>query len=226
MDGYDIFALENISRRYKTSNKVIVFFRVLCLLLLLGTVIAPFIVQGVHELKIAFFHLTQWGLVLTIVYFALNLVLFVDKKNTERLGTFFHITFTLELFITIAFWAVILPTDKNYDPSKMSLTTYYVLNSLLHGVPIICLIIDFFLNRIYISGQNIQALFGLLFVYLIVNVFGTLILDYSIYTIITYTDVTTYLIFIITVGLLFVFWVVILKLQKLKYIKGESIFDI
>ena len=226
MDVYDNFALENKTPRWKVSNAVLVFFRVLSVLLMIGTLTMSFTFGQKRVSEHFYLYLTQWGIIMTLLYFLVSLFMFVDKENTTRLSTFFHVVFTLELFITIAFWCLILPTDKNYDPKELSLGMYYLLNSLCHGLPMLCLLVEFFANRIHLTGKNIQALFGLIFAYLVVNFVGTVLMDFSIYSIITYTDVLSYMVLIMSFGLAFVFWVVTLKLQNLKYKQGEPILDI
>ena len=203
----------------KTTRLIITF-------LLTAIYISLFAINGWKQFKGTFFFLTQWGFNLTWFYFLYNTFKFIDKEPTHSLNTFFHLIFTLELNITLMFWAFILPTQtrKIYMSDSLSISEgeYEYIMLVLHTIPLICVLIDFVINKIVMKNEKMYVLFIVLFCYAIVNFIGTYCLHYHIYDIIDYKSWATLYYMFLAVFVAWVFWYVPTLLQKTKYVRVDT----
>jgi hypothetical protein len=105
---------------------------------------------------ISFIYLTEWGMILTAIFFTLALASERFRKVDKAASLFFNIIWAFNWCITVAFWGYLFPICTCADMTQAILR---------HSVPIILTLVDFSLNRItFVRAQYIIAV-SLLLIY-------------------------------------------------------------
>ncbi|EAS03644.1 transmembrane protein, putative (macronuclear) [Tetrahymena thermophila SB210] len=126
-----------------------------------------------HAIITNFQYLTEWGVNLTVVYFALSLRIMKDHKFAEKYWKITHVIFEIvysaEFIITAMYWGAIYQTIKREKDAY-----YLTLTSLEHGGMFVLLIIDNIFNRIKFYKRHLIYLISFIIFYLTINLTVTL----------------------------------------------------
>lgn len=221
---------EDLVLKRHVNHKKVQIFRIISTLLLGALFLYTFYIWGIDEFRRILIFLTLWGYTMTFIYFSINTYYYYDEYPTFKLSTLFHMAFTLECVITIMFWAVIFPTQKNTSTNHLKSDDHsmkvakFIATFLLHLMPIVLLSIDFSLNKIILKKENLSYLLVTLMLYFFVNFIAVMVFGVKIYSAINYKDFASYV--YITLGnvITWAFWKLPLKLQKHKFIlKDDSL---
>ena len=209
--------------RYNIPNAVLFSFRlVVSIILLIGFYLFA-MVHGKNVFIRVYTYLSQWAIFNTIIYFILNLVLFVDKKPTTRLSTYFSITLCLNLMVFILFFVILFPRLPPAFYQRADAVEflswlpfrYYVIYY-VHAFPLMFTLLDFCFNKIYLTSKGFSTWLSVQSSYLLVNAFNSLVLGITVYPMLNYKDRLSYILIIVTLGLASVVWYIPVALQKFK----------
>ena len=127
----------------------------------------------------AFKHLTEWGYLMSLGFTALLVIEKPDRQITFDYGSFFHLLLSLELLITVFYWAFIHP-KYNFRNKKQ-----YYLYCVKHAYPMFNLTLEFIFNNIVFRSSSIDTLlifFATYFVWNIVMALGFNVIVYKMIT--------------------------------------------
>ena len=113
-----------------------------------------------HRYIYYFKYFTEWGLAITAIYFTIVLVAYIEyyvtmnkpKKLENAYSPFklwkwvsflFQAAILWEIIITLVFWTILWPGYSNHS------FHYLIIEMMYHLFPVVYLIIDFCMNRVY-----------------------------------------------------------------------------
>ena len=139
-------------------------------------------------------NLSQWGFLLTTVYFVLAAVKEPEKQEkakTITVSTIFFLAFSFTVIVVLSYWGIV---EK--ENGLNSLGSFYIIT--LHIHPLIFLAIDFIINRLHVfTFSSVLTICVVFTSYILVNIVFTFV-DKPVYPQVTWLDVKSY---IFTVGL-------------------------
>ena len=210
------------------KHKTIHVFRTAVTLVLWIIFLTAFLIFGVEAFWKTAFYLTQWGYMLTMVYFTINAVLFYDEKPTYKLGLLYHLSLSIEAASCVGYWTVIFRTQSaqysqlytQSEAVKISTDNPFAvlyLSVLEHILPVLLLAGDFIINKIVLRKEQVSYLFALLAAYFAFNFIAVYFFGVQVYRIITYTDMLSYLLVASFALVALLCWHVLTRLQAKKF---------
>jgi hypothetical protein len=217
----DQYNFEQITTPLGQYHKTQLIYRFTCFLTLLGLLVA----LAIYLKTLSFYNaFTLWTLTMTIIYFGFSVaytLLKIKVRQNYRILMWkatlilFETAIISEIIVSIIFWGFLYKDEvsnpfKNID--KFNLHSF-------HTLPIISLSIDYFTNYWIFKYSHVVITTTYILIYGIFNCIYVLVSGNTIYPILTWKDVMTFVyIFMITliiVGFHFLFtWLSMKKLPK------------
>ena len=210
MDASSITLMQSLS----TSSRFPLILRIsrLISLLLLAFL---FLVTIVLVPEIYFLFYTDWGLLITVIYFFLaNLSYFISGLD-KILCALFLVIWTSNWMITLIFWIYLAPS---FTPEYLPIFTP------AHTLPFLASITEYLLNKLPFIRKYYVFSFGVFFLYAGL-VLGPFTLTYgTLYPGVTFTNAITYLLFI-AVLIIYAVSLEIGRSVKIKYFGVDRTFN-
>ncbi|CAD8175981.1 unnamed protein product [Paramecium pentaurelia] len=168
-----------------------------------------------------FLYLTLWGGYTTYFYFGLVSIenvsfykfnkQFFDQSLWKLCHILFIVAFCFELPIMVIYWSYIFPQENGLTINS------WLINIDVHSISCILIFVDFILNDIQFQLKQSIVLIVIAIIYLIVNMFYVLVTGIQIYPGINWRNGISYIISVITLGIMFgVFQLGLLYQNKIK----------
>ena len=175
-------------------------YRTVCFLFFTGLSLFHLITNA-HPTLLFF---TNWGIFFTAITFIILFVFTIrgaSSRTTEsspyspwktwKWGVFcFETSLTFELIITVFFWAVLFPLMKGRDP----------LMFIDHITPVVCLLIEYSMNRMPFTMKHAKVSVGILLIYGVVNIAKTVATGEPVYPPLNFKDVMSYVYSVLLIG--------------------------
>ncbi|CAD8082375.1 unnamed protein product [Paramecium sonneborni] len=211
--------VNEINQSHRVQFKYLMIFRIFAAIFMTFALIQVSVVTPTFSQN--FLYLTLWGGYITYFYFGLvsieNFSFYKLNKQffNDSMWKFCHILFIVafcfEIPILIIYWSYIFPQDNVHTINQ------WLINVDVHFLSCILIFIDFILNDIQFQLKQSLALIVIAIIYLIVNMFYVLVTGIEIYPGINWRNGISYIISIITLGIMFgVFQLGLLYQNKIK----------
>jgi hypothetical protein len=129
-----------------------------CLVFILKIVIGP-------KYKI-YRPFTQWGLMLTILFYILMLIVNQVKPNHQLIAILFQTTWNLNFLISLTYWAILLPVKLIYSSIKLGNAWDLIYGFAAHTFPLIGSITEILYSPLPFTPYYI------LYAFLLICIFG------------------------------------------------------
>ena len=121
-----------------------------------------------------------------------------------------------ESFIASVYWTILYPGDRARLEGKVGMNIW---NCFDHAFPLIFLITDWFLNRIYFEFQQIYANMLIFFIYGLTNLTVTMVTGTPVYPPISWDSVESWLVGVAMLPLAMGYYIGLYYLTKCKFRK-------
>ena len=206
----------NLRAKLRIPYQVLMVYRVLAFLSILGLFIV-YMVRNKNRWRDLLVFLSNWGHVLTMVYFIHVAIGRRDNNVTYKYGTLLGLLLGLNFVISAFYWLFIYGKLTQTDP------WFIRADYLLHILSFVFVFIDYCLNKIYIKfNATLTVLLLLVVVYCIVNIISVFGFKFIPYDFMTWRDLKSAIFLFaaiaVALGMLTIFW----TLQKCKFDKIDN----
>lgn len=173
---------------------------------------ALFISYLIYNNKYYFLYFTNWGVTLTMSFFAVaNLNYFMKTLEVVE-NILFLVIWGCNWCITLTFWTYLFPLTPHEDLLSSTLN---------HTIPFLLTIIDYYLNNIPFIRKYYFIVIGVSMIYLFCILVPYSVDQSTIYTGITFTNFISY-IFILTILIIYISSLELGRLIKIRFGRNNT----